>query len=333
VVSGVLCGCNDWDSIALFGQQQESWLRNYGSFPFGIPSHDTINRVFSALDPEEFSAAFSRWISHFRSGQQGEVVAIDGKRICNSYDKEQSAIHIVSAYASDDCLCLGQIATEDKSNEITAIPKLLSMLDIKGNIVSIDAMGCQKKIASTIISRGADYILAVKGNQGSLEEDMDYTIRLSKPDSQSQQVDCGHGRIETRKCSVFTDMSYITKVKDWKKLSSIVLVESERIIKATGETSHEKRLYISSRKEDASAFNLNVRKHWSVENKLHWSLDVSFREDFSRKRKDNAAKNFNVILKVVLALLGKDKTVNLSINRKRMKALLNTDYRIGLLNF
>ncbi|GHT65363.1 putative transposase YncI [Bacteroidia bacterium] len=333
VISGVLCGCNDWDSIALFGQEQESWLRKYGAFKFGIPSHDTLNRVFSALDPEEFSTAFSQWIAHIRTGQPGEVVAIDGKRICNSYDEGRSAIHIVSAFASEDCLCLGQIATEDKSNEITAIPKLLSMLDLQGDIVTIDAMGCQKKIASTIISRGADYILAVKGNQGALQEDIDYTIRLAKPESQAKEVDGGHGRIETRKCTVFTDLSYITQLQDWEKLSSIVLIESERIIKATGEASNEKRFYISSRKDIASIFNANIRKHWSIENNLHWSLDVTFREDFSRKRKDNAAKNFNVILKVALTLLGKDKSVNVSLNRKRMKALLNTEYRDKLFEF
>lgn len=193
---------DQWEEITDFGFEQQHWLRKYGSFCNGLPSHDTINRVFSAIDPVEFSYCFSQWANSIWIQCDHEVVVIDGKRICNSHHQSNQAIHIVSAFATQNGLCLGQVATMEKNNEITAIPQLLSLLDVKGCIVTIDAMGCQKNIASKIVKQGAGYILVVKGNQPLLEEDIRDTIRFNKPVSFDVDVNCGHGRIQSRECSV-----------------------------------------------------------------------------------------------------------------------------------
>lgn len=337
VLSAVLCGANDWEEIELFGHEQETWLGEHGEFRNGIPSHDTINRVFSKINPTEFSSCFSSWAKGLRKRKEGgkEVIAIDGKTARNSHHggKKSTAIHMVSALAVGNNLCLGQIATVEKSNEITAIPELLSLLDIEGDIISIDAMGCQKKIAENIIEKGADYILAVKGNQGLTEESINDTIRFVKPVSQDMDVDYGHGRIEIRKCRTYTDFTYFENADQWKDIHSIVEIEAERIIKSTGKKTTETRLYISSLDATAKKFNGWIRSHWAVENKLHWILDVTFKEDLSRKRKDNAAKNFNVILKCAMTMLAKDKTNKASYKKKRAKAALNQEYRNQLLDF
>jgi predicted transposase YbfD/YdcC len=331
VLSAVLCGADDWDDIVDFGLEQKQWLGKYGSFRFGIPSHDTINRVFSAIDPGEFSACFSEWVGSLRERCEGEVIAIDGKRICNSHYQGNPAIHMVSAFASKSGLCLGQVATQQKSNEITAIPQLLSLLDLKGCILTIDAMGCQKNIASEIINQKADYILAVKGNQQGLEEGIRDTIRFKDPVSLDVDTDCGHGRIETRKCMVYNDLEMIPCTGLWKQLKTVFKIESERIIKSTGETSRQTRYYISSVQASAKQFNKYTRSHWAIENNLHWILDVVFGEDQSRKRKGHAAKNFNVIRKTVMALLVNEQSCKVSKKRKRFKALMNQDYREILL--
>lgn len=335
VVSAVLCGANEWDEIELFGRNQEDWLRKYGTFKFGIPSHDTINRVFSAIDPKEFGKCFSEWIGALAQLSDKEVVAVDGKKICNSLDKAkgQAALHMVSAFAAQSGLCLGQTATLAKSNEITAIPELLSLLDITGSIVTIDAMGCQKAIASKIIAQGAGYILAVKGNQLSLEEGIGDTLRFEKPCDTHSDVDCGHGRIETRQCSVFQNIQHIEKAVEWDELKTIIRIDSKRVIKSTGELSSQARYYISSMTGTAKQFNQWVRSHWAIENNLHWMLDVAFREDYSRKRQGHAAQNFNTITKLVLSILVRDKSFKASCKRKRLRAALNTEYRERLLGF
>lgn len=333
VISAVLCGANDWDEIELFGKEQESWLRSYGDFANGIPSHDTINRIFSRINPAELSRCFTSWANGLRvkKGKKKirEVIAIDGKRVRNSYvgTRKSSALHIVSALAAQSNICIGQVSTHEKSNEITAIPQLLSLIDIKGDIVSIDAMGCQREIAKKIRKAKADYILAVKGNQESLEEAIKDTILLGTPDSEDIDIDCGHGRIETRRCRTYTDFSYLDNISRWKDLSCLVEIQAQRIKKNTGKTEMEKRYYISSLKADAKDFNEWIRSHWAVENKLHWVLDVTFKEDFSRKRKDYAAQNFNTALKFVLTMLSKDKSFNGSYKKKRARAALNTQFR------
>lgn len=331
----MLCGANEWDEIELFGRNQQCWLKKYGEFSFGIPSHDTINRVFSAINPKEFGQCFSEWVRTLCQLSDKEVVAIDGKRICNSFDKTKgkSAIHMVSALATESGLCLGQTATMEKSNEIKAIPELLSFLEIDGCIVTIDAMGCQKAIASTIVTKGADYLLAVKGNHHSLEEGIFDTVRFEKACDTYTETDYGHGRIEIRQCSIFHSLKHIENANEWDCLKTIVRIESKRIIKATAEVTNQTRYYISSANGSAKEFNKWARSHWGIENKLHWMLDVTFREDYSRKRKGYAAQNFNTIAKIALSILVNDTSFNASKKRKRLKAALNHDYRESLLNF
>ncbi len=331
VLSAVLCGMDQWEEIEDFGLEQQHWLRRYGSFCNGIPSHDTINRVFSAIDPVEFSACFSQWVNNLKVQCDQEVVAIDGKRICNSHHLANPAIHMVSAFATQNGLCLGQVPTQEKSNEITAIPQLLSLLDVKGCIVTIDAMGCQKNIASKIVKQGADYILAVKGNQPLLEEGIQDTIRFNEHISSDADVDCGHGRIETRECFVYTNLEMIESADQWEGLKTIFRIDSQRTIKSTGETSLQTRYYISSLEAHAKQFNTWTRSHWAIENNLHWTLDVVFGEDQSRKRKGYAAQNFNTIRKTVMALLVNEQQWKASKKRKRSKALQNEKYRENLL--
>lgn len=319
----------------MFGLNQEHWLKKYGSFTFGIPSHDTINRVFSAIDPKEFGQCFSEWVKTLCQLSDKEVVAIDGKRICNSFDKAkgQAAIHMVSALATKSGLCLGQTATMEKSNEITAIPELLSFLEITGSIVTIDAMGCQKAIATKIVTKDADYLLAVKGNHHSLEEGISDTVRFEKASDTHTETDYGHGRIETRQCSIFHSLKHIANAHEWDGLKTIVRIDSQRVIKATGEETNQTRYYISSANGSAKQFNKWVRNHWGIENKLHWILDVTFREDYSRKRKGYAAQNFNTIAKIALSILVNDTSFNASKKRKRLRAAINPEYREALLNF
>ena len=331
VFSAVLCGANEWEEIEDFGVEEQEWLCQYGSFRFGIPSHDTVNRVFAAIDPNEFCTCFSEWVNTLRQRYDREVVAIDGKRICSSHHKGNPAIHIVSAFATQNGLCLGQVATREKSNEITAIPELLSLLEVKGCIVTIDAMGCQKNIASKILKQEADYILAVKGNHPSLEEGVLDTARFIEPFSTHVDVDCGHGRIETRRCSVYNNLEMVEGAHKWNGLKTIITVDSERIIKSTGETTQETRYYISSLEDKAELFNQWIRGHWAIENNLHWTLDVVFREDQSRKRQGYAAQNFNTVRKTVLAMLVNNKQCNISKKRRRFKAALNRKYRETLL--
>ena len=216
-IAAVICGAETWNDIENYGKSKEPWLKGFLQLPNGIPSHDTFNRVYSALDPEKLEECFLKWVRSISVLTQGEVIGIDGKSICGSKARgSKSIVHMVSAWASQNQLSLGQVKVNDKSNEITAIPKLLDKLVINGCIVTIDAMGCQTKIAEKIISKGADYILAVKGNQGSLEGQVRDTVKLEGPDSEWESTDFGHGRIETRKCSVYTDLSHIESPEKWE---------------------------------------------------------------------------------------------------------------------
>lgn len=334
VISAVVCGARDWDDIELFGKEQLTWLKKYGDFTHGVPSHDTINRVISALDPAQFSDCFTRWINEISEISSADIVAIDGKRIRRSYDKysNKAAIHIVSAFATANKLCLGQVATDHKSNEITAIPELLDVLALKGCTVSIDAMGCQTSIAEKIITKEANYILAVKSNQGKLLEGIKETISLEEPIDVDQNEDVCHGRIESRKCSVYKVSDLIENAKKWKNLQSIILIETERTEKLTGITTTQERYYISSKLDSAKSFNKDIRSHWAIENNLHWILDVTFNEDMSRKRQKNAAINFNIISKIALSLLSKETTLKASKKNKMFSAALNPEYRAKLLN-
>ena len=338
-VSSIVCGMDGWEDIEDFGHSKLDWLKRFFPFENGIPKHDTIARLISRLSPTGLQSSFVEWVQLISELTDGEVIAIDGKRARRSYDKKnnKSAIHMVSAWACSNGIVLGQKKTEDKSNEITAIPKLLEVLEIKGCIITIDAMGCQKDIAKAITEKGADYVLALKGNQSSLNEmvedlfekgfETDFkNLKLSK----HHELDKGHGRIEQRTCYALFIPQYLESYKDeWVGLNSFICIDSKREINVDIAT--EKRYYISSVKPNAAKLNKVVRSHWSVENNLHWVLDVSFNEDASRIRRGMASENMTVMRHLAINLLKQDKKNKLYIPRKQRKALFYDDYRERLL--
>lgn len=331
-ISAVICGADTWNDIEAYGDSKREWLSGHLRLPNGIPRHDTFNRFFSALDPKAFEACFQNWIKDVAHLTHGEVVSIDGKTVRGSRTSgAKSAIHMVSAWASANKLVLGQVKTEEKSNEITAIPELLKVLELKGCLVTIDAMGCQTSIVEQILKGDADYLIAVKGNQGQLEQDIGDTIRFCRPTSQDRDVDAGHGRVETRICSIYTDISHIQTPERWRNLAAIVCVQATRYFKATGQEHTEKRYYITSSKESASYINRAVRDHWGIENSLHWVLDVAFGEDNSRKREGNAAQNFSLLLRIALNLIKSEKGTTRSIKGKRLDAGWNNQYLLKIL--
>ena len=331
-VLAVLCGADTWNAIALFGKAKQAWLQTFLQLPNGIPSHDTFNRVFSLLNPKQFGDCFIQWTRSVAVMTDYEVVSIDGKTVRGSRSNtKKTLIHMVSAWASVNNIVLGQLKVDEKSNEITAIPELLKLLELKGCIVTIDAMGCQKNIAAAIIEQGADYILALKGNQGNLLEQTQDSFRFLPIEDVSVEVDADHGRVETRTCSVISDLSMIENASDWKRLKILVRIYAERYFKSSGKTERETRYYIASLRPDAELLNRSVRSHWGIENKLHWSLDIAFNEDYSRKRAGYAAQNFSTLCRVALNLLKKDTTTKCGIKTKRLKAGWDNDYLLELL--
>lgn len=325
---GAICGANDWTAVATFGEAKEGWFKTFLKLPNGIPSHDTFTDVFAKMDPDQFEKGFISWTSSIASLLPGEVVAIDGKTLRRSHDKANGkrAIHMVSAWSSSNALVLGQVKTEEKSNEITAIALLLEMLSLEGSLVTIDAMGCQKAIADSILSKGADYLLAVKENQPSLYEAIEAAFFAADDEAFAQtfsdtaeSYDKGHGRQEQRRCWVCADLTALAAfVRVWKGLKAIVVMESQRTV--DGKTSVEYRLYISSCKASAAYFLKATREHWHIENKLHWVLDVAFREDESRLRQGHGAENFSVIRRVALNLLKRENTQKIGVANKRCRA-------------
>jgi len=326
-ILAVICGADGWVAVESYGRSKLIWLKTFLALPNGIPSHDVIGDLFSRINPEQLRHCFLSWIQSLEIHTSGELIAIDGKTLRRSYDTKQNcnAIHMVSAWAVKNHLVLGQIKTEEKSNEITAIPKLLKLLDIKNSIVTIDAMGCQKNIAQDIVQGGADYILALKGNHGKMHKD----VQLFFEDSYENKfknisheyietTDQDKGRIETRRYWVTEEINSISGRQDWKNFTTIGMVESEREIK--GKISVEKRYYISSLKSDIKKFSHSVRGHWGIENNLHWTLDVAFNEDQCRIRKDNAPENLAVIRHIAVNLLTKEKSVKLGTRNKRLRA-------------
>ena len=280
----------------------------------------------------KFSQCFTQWAKAVHEFTKGEVVAIDGKTICNSGHGKNKAIHVVSAFVSQNKLCLGQKKVADKSNEITAIPELLDILDIKGCIVTIDAMGCQREIAQKILYKEADYILMVKDNQKELKEQVEKVFNIADIDSTCEQIDKGHGRIEQRKCDVVTDLRFLDVKDEWEGLKSIVRICSSRHCLKTGKTAQHTRYYISSLNAHAKNMNRNIRFHWAIENNLHWELDVIFNEDRSLKKKGNSPMNYNIILKYTQGLLNAFPDKKLSKPKKRVKAAHDDEYREKLLN-
>lgn len=330
-VLAVLSGAESWNAIELYGREKLEFIRTILSLPNGIPSHDTINRVFSMIKPELIESAFISWVQSIKNPDiSSEVIAIDGKCIRGSKDTfhNNKSIYMVSAWASKNGLSLGQIKVDEKSNEITAIPELLDLLDIKDMTVSIDAIGTQHDIASRIIKKKADYILAAKGNQKALNREIIDSFVRERANSTYEQTEKGHGRIETRRCEVLHILKWIDDPDKWCELKSLIKITATRI---SGEkSSTEIRYYISSLQQDAKAFNDNIRAHWGIENSLHWVLDMVFDEDWQRKRNKHAAHNFSFIRKIALNLLKLDKSKD-SMVSKRLKAGWSNEYLMKLI--
>lgn len=324
----VLCGSETWDSIEEFGNAKYDFLKQFCELKNGIPSHDTFNRVFSALEPTEFEKCLIEWTQTIANHSEGRLISIDGKTVRNAEknSNRKSLVHIVNAWCNENELVLGQSKVDEKSNEITAIPKLLEILDIKGAVVSIDAMGCQTKIAEAIREKEADYFLALKENQKMLYEWAQvYLKENEKLAKYVKQVDTGHGRVEIREC-----WSVNFKYSEWKDLQSICMIRSERRNKDTGKNSIEERYYISSLAPDAERQLNLARGHWGIENKLHWRLDVVFREDELQKRNKNAARNFSTLRKMGINILSKDKSKG-SMPTKRLRAGWDNQFLAKLL--
>jgi predicted transposase YbfD/YdcC len=331
-IAAVLSGAESWNDISDYGEDKQEWLQTFLMLPSGIPSHDTFNRVFAALDPEEMEKGFAAWVASIAKLTAGEVVAIDGKTLCGTRETgKKKLVHMVSAWAEGNGLVLGQRKVDEKSNEITAIPKLLNALELAGTVVTIDAMGCQREIASRIIEKKADYVLAVKENQPGLLADIKDSFQMLAADAVAEEVDCEHGRVERRNCSVVADLSLLERPFEWASLQALVRIESERYHKVSGKTEREIRYYITSLKPDARRLNGAIRQHWGIENKLHWVLDVGFGEDLDRKRAGHAAQNFSLLNRIALNLLKQETTFKRGIKGKRLKAAWNHPYLLKLL--
>ena len=334
VISAVVSGCNEWESIEMFGKGQIQWLRKYYPYKNGIPSHDTLNRVFSAMDSKVFGDCFLQWTRGLCNLHEEEIIAIDGKTIRGSYDtrSNQSALHIVSAYASKNRLCLGQVQTEEKSNEIKAIPELLDLLFLEKSTVTIDAMECQREIVKKIIDKKADYVIAVKNNQKELYEQIKKLFNVTQAASISIDNNKDHGRVETRKCTVIEDLTFFDEAHLWEGVKSVVRIQTDRWSVITEKKASEERFYISSHKSDARLLNDIIRNHWSVENKLHWVLDVVFNEDSSRRRKGNGSVNFNIISKIALGLIERHEYKHKSKRQRRFLSAFDSEFRELVLN-
>jgi predicted transposase YbfD/YdcC len=339
-LSAIICGCDNWTAVTVFARAKEAWYRTFLELPNGIPSHDVFSEVFAQINSETFEQCFIAWVESISQLLPGEVIPIDGKTLRRSHDHSNSkqAIHVVSAWSTHNELVLGQVKTEEKSNEIKAIPELLELLSLEGSLVTIDAMGCQRKIAEAILGKGADYLLAVKDNQPSLykaiqdlyfesEEDVFHEL-FAEDDEQSNK---GHGRQETRTCWVCTELDELAcDTSAWKGLLALVVIASERTV--GDKTTLEHRFYITSKKASASYFIKATRNHWHIENKLHWVLDVAFDEDRCRIRKGHGAENFSILKRVALNLLKQEKTEKVGIANKRLRAGWDEDYLLKVLS-
>lgn len=331
-ICAVISGANDWQQVATFAEQRQDWLRRFFRLPEGIPSHDTFERVFERINPRAFAAAFSRWMQALAEAVGLRQVAIDGKTLRGSGSAARALgpLHLVSAWATENHLALGQVAVASKSNEITAIPELLELLALRGALVTLDAMGCQKAIARQIIAAGGDYVLTVKDNQEHLRADIQQAlIDASENDFAGLTHDTyeseerGHGRHEYRCYTVLHDTRGIRRSEDWAGLTTIGVCYSQRTEGAT--VSEETRYFIGSRRAGARYYGKALRNHWRIENNLHWQLDVTFREDGNRVQGRNAAANLAQVRKLALTLLKRDPSKG-SIACKRLRAALDVDF-------
>lgn len=327
VLCGVIAGCDEWTTIQEYATTKLDFLKTFLKLPNGIPSHDTFGDIFAKIDPRQFEDCFLAWTLSVCELTQGEIISIDGKKLRGSYDKlnKKAAIHMVSAWANQNRLVLGQVKVDDKSNEITAIPRLINVLVLKGCIVTIDAMGCQTEIARQIVAAEADYVLALKGNQESLQQQVKASFKYQLPTHTYTELSGDHGRVEKRTYSVLTDLNWVENRSSWAGLATLIRVESAVMEKLSQTTSSETRYYISSlqvwdKEKDTELIARAVRGHWGIEASLHWSLDVSFNEDKCRVRKGYADQNLSAVRKIALNLLRAEPTVKRGIKTKRMKA-------------
>jgi len=338
-IISIICGADDWVEVEQFGKAKASFFKKYFNVGHrGIPSHDTFGRVFCAIETEVFEKCFAKWVGRLCE-LRDEVINIDGKTIRRSKDVDKAATHIVSAWANKNRLVLAQVRTAEKSNEITAIPELLKLLSIEGQVITIDAMGTQTEIATQIVDNQADYVLSVKENQKNLYEQISesfYKVGAKAKADYSQELDIGHGRIETRKCFVISVNDYLTKdlIEKWTGLKSMILIQSHieyKNGKKEGQIMEEDRLYITSLETDAKRINKIVRSHWGIETSLHWVLDVAFREDDNRTRIGNGAANLAVVRHLALNKLRSEKTIKIGVKAKRKKAGWDDEYLLKII--
>lgn len=332
-ICAIISGADSWTQVAEYGRSKLDWFKEFLELPNGIPSHDTFGRLFAKIDPQGFHDFFTRWVRELAESLQGKTVAIDGKTLRGSLDKasSNSAIHMVSAWAADIRLVLGQLKTADKSNEITAIPELIKTLALQGAIVTIDAMGCQKKIAQTIMEAQADYVIQVKDNQKRLHEDIALFFQepANGPFDTWETVDGEHGRIETRRYFTSDDIGWLPGKNEWAGINAICMAVREREV--NGKTSTEASYFISSLESHAHAIAKAIREHWSIENDLHWCLDISFREDHCRVRKDHGPVNLAILRHMATNMLKRETSLKGGMQTKRLKAAWDHDYLLKVL--
>jgi len=334
ILTAVVSDCNSSTEISFFGSMHLQWYQRHGHFLDGrTPSHDTVGDLLKRLDPEAFQICFTSWMTRLCDLSDGDLLVVDGKRLRGSYDRldGKEAIHMVSLWSRENQMVLGQLAVDDKSNEITAIPLLLKILDIEGATVSIDAMGCQREIAKQIREHKAHYLLGLKGNQPTLLEEVEMAFVHHKFSSSHQDDTKGHGRVETRVCDVIDDPALIHRHQQWDDLASLIRIRSSTYHVLEDKTTEQVRFYISSLAKDAKGFNDLVRGHWSIENQLHWCLDVSFGEDASRVRKGHGDQNMAIIRRAALTLCKMDNSSKWSLKLKRKAAAYSDAYREKLL--
>lgn len=338
VVCAVICGAEHWTHIEEFGKANEEWFRTFLELPHGVPSHDTFGRVFAALDPDGFERAFQAWVHDLAGSSSGKHISIDGKTLRRSFDRASSkaAIHMVSAWVYENHAVFGQVSVDDKSNEITAIPRLLGMLQLRQATVTIDAMGCQREISRQIVDKQGHYVLGLKANQQALYEDvkmyLDDSVRQGFSGEHDYYETCekGHGRIETRRTWTSSEVGWLQGRHSWPGLSSIAAVECERDIE--GQRTLERRYFISSHSgRCAQRLGVLIRNHWRVEAQLHWSLDVCFDEDGSRVRVDNAAENLSRVRRIAFMLLKQEKTAKVGVKGRRLMAGWDRNYLLKVL--
>lgn len=333
-ICAVIAGAESWEDIALYGRSKIEWLGTFLALTNGIPAHDTFRRLFMLIDTERFETCFEAWARSFGAILDREVVAIDGKTIRGSFDRgrEQGPLHVISAWACDRGLVLGQRQVGDKSNEITVIPALLDVLDIKGGIITLDAMGCQRTIAAKIIEKEADYLVTLKANQGkkfaAVQELCAATCFSISPVHRPvhDEFDDGHGRLVRRRVFVCPDAAVLEPLRDWPGLKTVLAVESIRSVNGSGKTEAEIRYFLSSSADQPEILAKAIRRHWQIENSLHWVLDVTFNEDHCRIRDRNAAQNFSLLRKIAINLVRRHHASKASLKGRRKMAAWNNRY-------